>query len=470
LDPDFLNGHIMFLWWGENRNNKEKELNNMIKTIINADIEELPPKIEEIKQFLPQYSDKILDSLTNRFIGLLQKPSVSESVVFAILSVFERVISDFQEGHGNNPFMRLLSHPRFLNSIFSHINAIDDSSLEILRMMNEHYPDIIREYLDRSPFSMINFIKSVKTENRYHYSYIILNIFEARACINETLFDILQPHLFSLPVIVALRLIIENPRIRSMVNEEKVSSWLLSHTYNSYIEIKEVVHYWPIIWNNGTVLNLIMLTKIHKIDTLDELNWIHNQEKIVQSVSSGIVGLLESKLSTSFENEDTHYCLFVLLYVLFHTRFNDPNQSFVSLLFRLIDSENEWVCAASLQVIVKWCLDNCLTISQPFLFKIAAKSIDNNVLYPIRSLFKALITASIKVNESAAALLSIEKALQFQQDDIDLIQSQPWCYPEFFDLCLPITEYASIDVFESTKVLGCIVDFLGMNQVDTRTH
>lgn len=438
-------------------NNSTNNLSNIIDKLKTDKDINIGQYYCDLREFIPRFSDTILDELLSNISNTLVIENVEKSTIESIISTLCFLIEKTDDSNFSSIKQKIYNHPKFISSLFRRISFNDLNTLPLIEKLLHVSRAEISLFIDKFPHSLLPLIKYISVTKDSIASDIVKNIFSTSSNALKELQTDIKKLIKSLPINVGIELL-QNESFREATPELDIGSWLVNSPDELSIDnLNSVFTIWPGLIDSNYCFDLFNKTRISSDRGIEEINWIRNTNEI--SIDIADDALQENcRLLSSTESKEL---TFLRLYVLYHVNPVKLSEPTIKLLYNMLNHTEYWITAAVIQIMLRWALIFKFNIQTKAFYISAAHSVsesDNKFKY----LCKAFLIALSEQHPVIGQMISDDSELSFDFSFFQEIVTADFCFPGFEDYRARLSEIELINSSDYIKTLGFIVDSLGL--------
>lgn len=446
---------------------KEKRLNDMITTIQNADMKDLPNLYAQIVEFVPEKNPYILEKLLNNMVMILSKQSISKDIPISIINLIHEILRSVETSPNKNTiYIQLLNQPRFVPSMFLQSNGIDLRVYDIMDLLFKFQPEKFYEFVDKSPMSLSPLIKGIAQTKNEKATQLFIALTRGRVDQLKQLQSLIQQNLTQFPATMTTFLVKSLQDLKNTSSDVVFTA--LSNVDDKYIisidDIHSIFDTWPVIWGTERGITALLLPNTSFNKGLSEVDWTHNLAPKQFLLTQQTVAKCQEKI-----NSETNPSLQFLYCLAISFAKASQASSSVQTIIKLSFDKTEFVAAAALQVLLIWTLRDKLPVQSRLVYLTAAAIVDQELSPAVRALYRAFLCVLSTQHQFAIGIAGNDEQLQYDPEENESIVSAPWSFPGFGKYIQSIKPVTYVDYSESVAALGCIVDMLGLTEESGQT-
>ena len=444
----------------------EKKIDELIKKIQKENIQTVSPYIDELDQYVEENSKYILNHALSRFLEILELKQLSGDLqaktIHVLAHLIDKLKDDLQE------MTNLLQHPKLLSILFAHTNDGNIDLLNLLTILFILDPDLFQNFIIKSPETVLPLIECIIKTQKEEAGAFLTRLIGTSEPVLRSLLPEIKPRLKEFPVSVSINFIIASAELKMPL--EEFEKWLCTeHSSFTASDIEMCVRFYPDIWQSQTMITLMRLsTPSPNCSYLNFCSYLKPQNFTIseQDVKDTCTSLLDNKnLEPGSDMEASFY--FFRLYVL---SFADPsllNDNAKEMIYRFIQSPNEFLAASAIQCVTYWAVNqykNQIPTNVTYLIAASSYLVDRT------DDFKILVRAAVKAfawlctltdepfSPSPAVIISKhDENLKFTEDDIKRFNktTPKWLWPHTKKVLPLILESQPVD---KTNIIDLLVD------------
>lgn len=427
-----------------------------------------------LPDYLPQYSNIVVNSLLNHMVITLNKPTTPKPVANAILELINTIVTQSPK---INDLKMIVEHPNIFVAMFNHAYPLNRNVVSIINALYLKFPSIVLSFLIKSPHSLKLLLKSAAEFDDEDSSELFFRIATANPDLLKTLIPYIKPEFKNFPVSIVFHFMYANNELQSIIQSDEIEEWLSNHEKFTVYDISSAIFFYPFLWKSPSIIKLLLLAEpIPDIRKAELMKNRSTQEfkvpdEIIENISKELLNpkyqftLVTQSHGSGMPVHKLGECYaFIRLLILSLANPQSISQQIFELVDKLLFDSNEWLAAASMQLIIIWLLNQNYVPMVGTIYKVSALVYDESKSPSFRNLARALLRSlGVNYNKTVSILL-VEQSLVYQSNFDKGISKSPWCFPNFPSYLQAVNEVNLVDYPDSLVVLGYIVKFLGVDQ------
>jgi hypothetical protein len=336
---------------------------------------------------------------------------------------------------------------------------LNTALLVLIEKLFLYNPKVFQDHVQREPQSLQLLLQLVSDTQSEMAAMLFHRITASSEALLEQLGDSIASALRIFPLSRAIDFMIKSDRFRNAIPDQELEHWILGYERCHISDIELILQFWPRLWNRP--MCFVLLARTHEIAKTKDVHWIHEMKPPSLDLPTESANVIATSLVAGARDMPDG-SIFVRLFALSLSDSIVHSTELISCVSSLIFDDREFVAAGALQVMIKWLLNSQIQLAQGASYQAAAQVHDEKHGVPLRHLYSALLTVIACRNSCVASMLSLDANLQYQPEFTVVVNEQKWCFPGFSETLETVSAVKLTACEDSLKVLGCVVDVLGL--------
>ena len=454
-----------------------KEITDKIHS--NPPLSDLTECYQDLIQYIPRFTQTILRKVSNNLVSVLVSPAEDASVTNAIISFLLKMVDTVDpDNNETNPVPILCSNPNFPNALFLSTYPLNKSINHIIDYFFIHSPDVFVDFALSSPTSLKPMIKAILETQDDEAGNLFHRIVVAKDELLQLMITYIDPVFKQFPVTTVIDFMIRSPdHLRKLIPDSEIEDWLLQHNKFSLFDIQQVMTFFKFIWDKPIAAQFLIRTEPNQ--KTEQLAWLRrmppqtvtlSHEDAVQAAEaflnppSNLQSITESYGKNEIVSNSYVTFIFVRLFVISLAQPSDVPEKAISLILKLLFDPDEWISAGASQLIFIWISKYNFQVPPGVVYRVASAAFDTTKSEKSVCLYRALLKALNSQYSTVVSILSAEPELTFLSSHSKVILTAPWRFPHFTQHLKMLDSIELINFSEAVKTIGCMVNFLGLNE------
>ncbi|KAK8893639.1 hypothetical protein M9Y10_022064 [Tritrichomonas musculus] len=442
---------------------------------------DLPPIINELCEYIPEFTKLIISEIFQKIINYLSMGNVPEEIIGCIFDMILKMLEKVDASNPEtDPYPTIFSDPEFLTGLFMHTGLNEDDKFD------HRVIDIIYHLFLKGPEKMISFLATSKASvdplmkgltrkgiRDDKAANLFNQIFVCHPSISNLLIEDVIPLIRKFPPGLVIDLMIRSPQIKSTMTEEEFKQWLLDQETFTLSDVHQVFILYSSLWQDS--LTSILILRSRPSEKLYFIKWIHDMpsleieisEELTKEAVMQIVNpkyefqIIIDETSNPKEIDTRNLYLFPRLFVLSLSNPAHVEQSDFPKLYELLFEKNDYVAAAAIQVVTLWIVKYNFIVDYRITYRVA-EIVELIKPSPLRTLYQILIHFIGTQNKVPEMILRTDPAMRYNPQNAKKAKVQSWEFPNFSFIFDNVPSYDKYDQNKMLMLLGDISQYLGL--------
>ncbi|OHT00273.1 hypothetical protein TRFO_33055 [Tritrichomonas foetus] len=455
------------------------EINEITDKILkNPPLPELTECYQHLIKYIPNYTEKILNKISNNLVSILMSPADDGSVIQAIINLLLKMTELFDDSiPGSNPVQILCSHPNFPPAIFLSTYPLNRSINKIIDFFFIRSPDVFVDFALSSPTSLRPMIKAIIETQDDDAGNLFHRIVVAKDELLRIMIPFIEPVFRQMPVTTVIDFMIRSPdQLRLLIPDSDIEFWLLQHNKFSLFDIQQVMTFFKFLWDKPIAAQFLIRTEANQ--KTEQLNWLRRMPPQTFTLSpedarqaadaflnppAPLKSVTENYGRNEIVKNSYQTFIFIRLFVLSLAQPSCVPENAIAMVIKLLFDPDEWISAGAAQLIFIWIAKYGFQVAPGIVYRVAAAAFDTTKSEGSVCLFRALLKALDKQYNVVVSILSTEPELAFVESHAKTIALSKWCFPHFKQHLKFLESLDLINFTDSLRTLGYVVNYLGLS-------
>ena len=463
---------------------REKSCLEQIEKFNKSQASKVSLVIDDLMNYIPEFTALIINRCFVKIINFLSMGNTPQKILDQIINMIQKMLDTSQGNPMAEPYKTLFSDKEFLTGLFLHTSLDENGKfnrpvISLIYHLLIKGPSYFIEFLQESKesvYALMNALADEDGDDR-KASLLFNQLFVCNPKVKQSLIEEVKPLIRRFPPHLVVDLMISSQEIKNTMTVQEFEDWLLERHNFTLSDIYQVFSFYMELWNKESSMTLILRTNPPK--RLAFIKWFHEmppqdfvipfemtQEALRQMMTPTCkFEIIDSEMYNSNEYNTKDFYFYSRLYVLTHS---DPNQlkeykNVLKFIYSLLQYKNEYVVAATIQVLLIWALKYQFIPPSSVVYQIA-EGIETTRSEPLKCIYQIFLQYMGLFHKVAEMMLRTEESLRFQPDKIDIVQKAPWEFKCFEPYLENIPSYDEFDEKKMLQILDCITEYLGIQE------